>query len=55
MAQALADEFAQTAAERDQRGGTPKAERDALRSSGLLTLSIPKTLGGQGADWATVL
>ena len=51
----LAARFAETAVERDQRGGTPKAERDALRSSGLLTLSIPKTLGGQGADWATVL
>ncbi|MEN9984867.1 MAG: hypothetical protein RI925_369, partial [Pseudomonadota bacterium] len=37
----LAAQFAQTAVERDQLGGTPKAERDALRQSGLLTLIIP--------------
>ncbi|RYF53782.1 MAG: monooxygenase, partial [Comamonadaceae bacterium] len=54
-AQALADLFATTAAERDARGGTPKAERDALRASGLLSLSIPTVHGGQGADWATTL
>ncbi len=55
VAQALADRFATTAAERDERGGTPKAERDALRASGLLSLSIPAAQGGQGADWATTL
>ncbi|MDR6213401.1 acyl-CoA dehydrogenase family protein [Paracidovorax wautersii] len=55
VAQALADRFATTAAERDERGGTPKAERDALRASGLLSLSIPAAQGGQGADWATML
>ncbi len=54
-AQALADRFATTAAERDERGGTPRAERDALRASGLLSLSIPAAQGGQGADWATTL
>lgn len=54
-AQALADQFAATAAERDARGGTPKAERDALRASGLLSLSVPTAQGGQGADWATTL
>ncbi len=55
VAQALAEQFAATAAERDARGGTPQAERDALRASGLLSLSIPAAQGGQGADWATVL
>ena len=40
-AKLLAAEFALTAVERDERGGTPKAERDALRQSGLLALSIP--------------
>ncbi|MFT4267438.1 MAG: acyl-CoA dehydrogenase family protein [Xenophilus sp.] len=54
-AQALARQFADTAAERDARGGTPKAERDALRRSGLLALSIPRDYGGQGADWAETL
>ena len=48
----LAAEFAETAVERDQRGGTPKAQRDALRRSGLLALSIPRQYGGLGASWS---
>ena len=55
IARTLAAEFAQTAAERDQLGGTPKAERDALRRSGLLALSIPKQYGGLGASWSETL
>lgn len=51
----LARRFAHTAAARDAAGGTPKAERDALRRSGLLTLSIPKQYGGLGADWCQIL
>ncbi|HYQ38650.1 MAG TPA: acyl-CoA dehydrogenase family protein, partial [Pseudomonas sp.] len=51
-ARQLAGEFAETAVERDQRGGTPKAQRDALRRSGLLALSIPRQYGGLGADWS---
>ncbi|CAD0309544.1 acyl-CoA dehydrogenase family protein [Xanthomonas hortorum] len=54
-AQRLAAEFAETAIERDARGGTPKAERDALRASGLLALSIPVQYGGLGASWSEVL
>lgn len=54
-ARQLATEFAETAAERDQRGGTPKAQRDALRRSGLLNLSIPRQFGGQGANWRETL
>src|SRR5580700_11347878 len=53
VAEALARDFAATAVERDRRGGTPKQERDALRSSGLLALSVPTELGGHGATWAT--
>jgi len=45
-ARQLAAEFALTAVERDERGGTPKTERDALRHSGLLALSIPRQVGG---------
>ena len=55
IARALAAEFAETAAERDLRGGTPKAERDALRESGLLALSIPRQYGGLGASWSETL
>lgn len=55
IAQGLAEEFAKTAAERDLRGGTPKAERDAVRRSGLLALSIPRQFGGLGANWSETL
>jgi alkylation response protein AidB-like acyl-CoA dehydrogenase len=55
IAEMLALQFAQTAAERDRAGGTPKAERDALRASGLLRLSIPTAFGGLGANWRTTL
>ncbi len=54
-ARQLAAEFAETAVERDQRGGTPKAERDALRASGLLALSIPTQFGGIGGSWSETL
>ncbi|WP_263143389.1 acyl-CoA dehydrogenase family protein [Pseudomonas alcaligenes] len=54
-ARRLAARFAETAAERDARGGTPKAERDALRDSGLLSLIIPREYGGLGADWTATL
>ena len=54
-AKLLAAEFALTAVERDERGGTPKAERDALRHSGLLALSIPTQYGGLGARWSETL
>ena len=54
IAQHLAEQFALTAAERDKTGGNPKVERDLLRQSGLLSLSIPTQYGGQGADWKTI-
>ncbi len=54
-ARLLAAEFALTAVERDERGGTPKTERDALRQSGLLALSIPTQCGGLGARWSDTL
>jgi len=55
IARQLAAGFAENAAERDERGGTPKAERDAVRHSGLLALSIPGAFGGHGADWSLTL
>ena len=54
IAEKLAQQFALTAAERDKKGGNPKAERDLIRQSGLLSLSIPTQYGGQGADWNTI-
>ena len=55
VAEELAAVFAQTAAERDRIGGTPKEERDRLRKSGLLRLAIPEELGGVGASWADTM
>lgn len=54
-ARRLATEFAETAVERDEAGGTPKAQRDAIRQSGLLALSIPTQFGGLGASWSETL
>lgn len=53
-AKQLAEQFAQTAAERDKAGGNPKLERDLIRQSGLLGLFIPQQYGGQGANWKTI-
>lgn len=54
-ARRLAAEFAKTAVERDEAGGTPKEQRDAIRQSGLLALSIPTQFGGLGASWSETL
>lgn len=54
IAEQLSAQFAETAAVRDKQGGNPKAERDLIRQSGLLSLSIPQQYGGQGADWQTI-
>ncbi len=54
-AQQLADEFAKTAIQRDRQGGTPKHERDLIRQSGLLGLSIPSQYGGLGGSWKDTL
>jgi alkylation response protein AidB-like acyl-CoA dehydrogenase len=47
----LSRTFAQTAVERDKKGGTAKTERDLLRTSGLLNVIIPPEQGGWGMDW----
>ena len=54
-AHALAELFDLSAPDRDRAGGTPKVERDLLRESGLLRLSIPVAYGGLGGDWTTVM
>ncbi|MEH1824536.1 MAG: acyl-CoA dehydrogenase family protein [Nostoc sp.] len=55
IAKSLAKEFAQTAVERDAKGGTPKYERDRLRQSNLLKLIVPTECGGLGQNWITLL
>ena len=52
-ADALARELAATAVERDRAGGHAAAERELIRASGLLKLTIPTEHGGTGADWPT--
>ncbi|SHH62320.1 acyl-CoA dehydrogenase family protein [Massilia sp. CF038] len=54
IAEALAERLSHNAAERDAAGGHAAAERQWIRDSGLLTLSIPTEFGGQGASWSTV-
>ena len=49
IARELAVEFALTAVERDAQGGTPKHQRNLLRDSGLLAMSIPGQFDGLNA------
>jgi alkylation response protein AidB-like acyl-CoA dehydrogenase len=55
LSKILAQEFAETALERDRQGGTPQKERDRIRQSGLLNLVIPKAYGGSGENWITAM
>ena len=50
----LARALASTAAERDRAGGHAAAERELIRRSGLLVLSVPREHGGLGANWPAV-
>ncbi|MET0412201.1 MAG: acyl-CoA dehydrogenase family protein [Polyangiaceae bacterium] len=51
----LSADFASTALERDRAGGTAKRERDLLRQSDLLRLSLPRELGGLELGWPDTL
>lgn len=51
VVEALARQLAQTAIERDREGGHAAAERELIRASGLLELSVPQAYGGAGRDW----
>jgi alkylation response protein AidB-like acyl-CoA dehydrogenase len=50
----VAAELARTVVERDRSGGTAHAQRQLLRDSGLLTLSIPSEYGGKGYAWPDI-
>ena len=52
---ALASQLAASAVERDRLGGHAAHERELIRASGLLALSIPARHGGIGADWDVTL
>ncbi|MFZ6649276.1 acyl-CoA dehydrogenase family protein [Undibacterium sp. TJN25] len=54
IARQLAERLAATAVERDSVGGHAAQEREWVRESGLLALSIPAEFGGHGASWPTV-
>lgn len=54
IAAELATRLGASANARDRTGGHPAQEREWIRDSGLLTLSIPREHGGQGADWETI-
>jgi alkylation response protein AidB-like acyl-CoA dehydrogenase len=54
VAAALAERLALTAVERDRQGGHAGPEREWIRDSGLLALSIPAEFGGAGAGWPVV-
>jgi alkylation response protein AidB-like acyl-CoA dehydrogenase len=50
----LAQQLRATALQRDRVGGHAAHERELIRDSGLLSLTIPTEHGGQGADFATL-
>jgi alkylation response protein AidB-like acyl-CoA dehydrogenase len=54
VAQTVAQQFKETAVERDQKGGHAHEQRELLRKSGLLTLSILKQCGGAGQPLSLV-
>ncbi|RZL10944.1 MAG: monooxygenase [Rubrivivax sp.] len=51
VARQLAAHLARTAVERDRAGGHAGVERELIRQSGLLALTIPAPWGGLGGSW----
>ncbi|MET0339647.1 MAG: acyl-CoA dehydrogenase family protein [Polyangiales bacterium] len=51
----LARQLARTAVARDREGGLPKVERDLVRASGLLKLTVPTRHGGAGQPLSAML
>jgi alkylation response protein AidB-like acyl-CoA dehydrogenase len=52
--EATAEALATTAIERDRSGGTAWTERQVLRDSGLLNLSVPAAYGGPELPWPSI-
>jgi alkylation response protein AidB-like acyl-CoA dehydrogenase len=50
----LLDALRATAAQRDRDGGHAAQEKQWIADAGLLTLAVPRELGGIGAPWPTV-
>jgi alkylation response protein AidB-like acyl-CoA dehydrogenase len=50
----LARKLAESAVERDRRGGHARAERELIRDSGLLSLAIPQRFDGQERAWPEI-
>jgi len=50
----LVEALEATAVARDRAGGHAAPERQLIRNSGLLLLSVPRSQGGLEADWATI-
>ena len=50
----IAASLAATTVRRDRAGGHAAQERELIRQSGLLRLSIPRAQGGLQSDWATI-
>jgi alkylation response protein AidB-like acyl-CoA dehydrogenase len=50
----IARYLAETAVERDQTGGHAAEQKERIRQSGLLSLSIPKAQGGAGQSWSLI-
>lgn len=51
LAQALAARLAESAVARDAAGGHAAEQREWIRASGLLALTVPREHGGQGGEW----
>jgi len=54
IADTLAEQLASTAVVRDQAGGHAHEQRELIRDSGLLSLSIPTEFGGAEQPWSLI-
>ncbi|PKM30698.1 MAG: monooxygenase [Gammaproteobacteria bacterium HGW-Gammaproteobacteria-11] len=50
----LARQLAASAVQRDREGGSALAEKELIRSSGLLGLSVPRQFGGRETPWPAI-